>query len=133
MIAIITTSTRLYLIFPGCLLSLNSSKYFFIIDQLLLVNYNIFLLIFHAVALTGRALKSILAGEPPVPCPLRSFTLALFCSFLSHCRRSWCIRSTLQKLSFTDADLLSAAALTKVCVEQEANRERQLAAREINF
>ena len=30
--------------------------------------------------------------------------------------------------SFTDADLLAAAARTTVCVEQEANRERQLAA-----
>ena len=38
------------------------------------------------------------AGEPPVPCPLRSFTLALFCSFFSHSRRSRCIRSALQKL-----------------------------------
>ena len=35
-------------------------------------------------------------------------------------RRSSCIRGALQKLSFTDADLLAAAALTTVCAEQEA-------------
>ena len=43
-------------------------------------------------------------------------------------RRSRCISGALQKLSFTDAGLLSAAVLTAVCVEQAANRERRLAA-----
>ena len=38
------------------------------------------------------------AGKLPVPCPLRSFTLALFCSFGSHSRRSWCISGALQRL-----------------------------------
>ncbi len=98
-------------------------------------------------------------GKLPHPCPLRSFTLALFCSFGSYsrrsrcisgalqrlllqtliylqpleagasavlckdfftdadllaARRSRCISGALQKLSFTDADLLAAAARTEV-------------------
>ena len=76
---------------------------------------------------TEHTMSELAAGgaEPALPCPLRSFTLALFCSSFSHSRRSWCIRGALQKLSFTDANLLSAAALTTVCVEQEANWARQ--------
>ena len=35
------------------------------------------------------------------------------------------------KTYFTDANLLAAAARTTVCVEQEANRERQLAAADL--